>query len=122
MRERKNDMSGSLDDIGSIPRAVANKMVEELLQSKDTALIGLSLDDCRAVVKEADLTHLTANDLSDGETDGLAELLFEGVKAALIKELMEACQAALRREGDYLGFLEQAVEKAKKYLRSAKKD
>ena len=90
-------MPGSLDDIGSIPRIMAEEMVQEIIRRKSPSE-GITLDDCRALVREADLTELAANDLSDGEVDGLAELLFRLVSSGCRRPCRKiARMAALAR-------------------------
>jgi hypothetical protein len=72
-------MSGNLGDIGSIPESLANEMVEEVLRLHHWGPNPVSLDECRCLVEEVD--YMTPNDLSDGEIEGLANLLFNKVMA-----------------------------------------
>jgi hypothetical protein len=72
-------MSGNLGDIGSLPEVVANEMIDEIIKSKDYTL-DATLEDCISLIRKVDESGpLASNDLSDGEIEGLANLLFERI-------------------------------------------
>jgi hypothetical protein len=75
-------MSGNLGDIGSIPEEAAREFVEQIIYDLERPFIHLSLQDCKELVELADDTNrVCIDDLSDGEIEGLANLLFQKVMA-----------------------------------------